>query len=66
MRILLIGLVLLVIFGLGGNVQAQAPSIGNSAPLFELEGSDGKMHRLADYSGQTVVVAWFPKAFTGG
>ena len=29
-------------------------------------GSDGKTHRLSDYRGKTVVLAWFPKAFTGG
>ncbi|MBC7816710.1 MAG: redoxin domain-containing protein, partial [Planctomycetaceae bacterium] len=29
-------------------------------------GSDGKTHTLADYKGRTVVLAWFPKAFTGG
>jgi peroxiredoxin Q/BCP len=39
---------------------------GDMAPAFELRGSDGKVHRLADYKGQTVVLAWFPKAFTGG
>ena len=37
-----------------------------SAPAFELPGSDGKSHSLADYRGRTVVLAWFPKAFTGG
>jgi peroxiredoxin Q/BCP len=39
---------------------------GDQAPAFELQGSDGKVHRLADYKGKTVVLAWFPKAFTGG
>ena len=41
-------------------------AIGEPAPEFALEGSDGKLHRLSDYRGRTVVVAWFPKAFTGG
>ncbi|MFC2173398.1 hypothetical protein ACFLU6_12305 [Acidobacteriota bacterium] len=32
-----------------------------------LEGSDGKTYRLEDYRGEkAVVLAWFPKAFTGG
>jgi peroxiredoxin Q/BCP len=32
-----------------------------------LPGSDGKTWRLADLVGkQAVVLAWFPKAFTGG
>jgi cytochrome oxidase Cu insertion factor (SCO1/SenC/PrrC family) len=39
---------------------------GDRAPDFALQGSDGKVHRLSDYKGKTVVLAWFPKAFTGG
>jgi peroxiredoxin len=40
--------------------------VGDTAPAFALMGSDGKVHKLADYKGKTVVLAWFPKAFTGG
>ena len=40
--------------------------VGDAAPAFALQGSDGKVHKLSDYKGQTVVLAWFPKAFTGG
>ncbi len=36
------------------------------APDFRLPGSDGRHHALTDYSGQFVVIAFFPKAFTGG
>jgi thioredoxin-dependent peroxiredoxin len=39
---------------------------GDAAPLFELQGSDGRVHRLHDQRGHIVVLAWFPKAFTGG
>lgn len=39
---------------------------GDLVPDFELRGSDGRMHRLSECAGQVVVVAWFPKAFTGG
>lgn len=40
---------------------------GDPAPEFALAGSDGKTHRLSDYTGkQVVVLAWFPQAFTGG
>jgi cytochrome oxidase Cu insertion factor (SCO1/SenC/PrrC family) len=40
--------------------------VGDMAPDFALQGSDGKIHKLSDYKGKTVVLAWFPKAFTGG
>jgi len=45
---------------------AEALKVGDPAPDFSLMGSDGKMHSLKDYAGKTVVIAWFPKAFTGG
>ena len=43
-----------------------ALKIGDAAPAFFLEGSDGKTYELAGLKGKAVVVAWFPKAFTGG
>ena len=39
---------------------------GDQAPAFSLPGSDGRTHSLAELKGKTVVLAWFPKAFTGG
>jgi cytochrome oxidase Cu insertion factor (SCO1/SenC/PrrC family) len=39
---------------------------GDPAPAFELVGSDGQTYRLKDLAGRVVVLAWFPKAFTGG
>ena len=48
----------------------QAPATelkeGDVAPNFSLVGSDGRTHKLTDYKGRAVVLAWFPKAFTGG
>ena len=45
----------------------EPPKVGDKAPDFELKGSDGKTYKLSDYKGKkAVVVAWFPKAFTGG
>lgn len=41
--------------------------VGDMAPDFQLKGSDGKTYKLSDFRGkQGVVVAWYPKAFTGG
>ena len=40
---------------------------GDPAPAFSLPGSDGKTHSLSEYAGKKMVVlAWYPKAFTGG
>jgi peroxiredoxin Q/BCP len=45
----------------------RAPDVGDMAPAFSLAGSDGKTYALPDFRGkETVVIAWFPKAFTGG
>lgn len=54
--------------GRTGNLQAaEALKVGDAAPNFELPGSDGKTYKLADFKGKKpVVLAWFPKAFTGG
>ncbi len=42
-------------------------AVGSPAPAFALEGSDGKTYTLAQFAGKEgVVLAWFPKAFTGG
>ena len=49
----------------GGQTPAEL-KVGDKAPDFALQGSDGKIHKLSDYQGKTVVLAWFPKAFTGG
>jgi peroxiredoxin Q/BCP len=41
--------------------------VGDPAPPFSLPGSDGTTYQLADFKGKrAVVLAWFPKAFTGG
>jgi thioredoxin-dependent peroxiredoxin len=66
-------------FGMAVSAQGQPPqqpqpapqysavlNVGDRAPGFKLPGSDGKVHSLSDYKGKTVVLAWFPKAFTGG
>ena len=44
-----------------------AVAVGKMAPDFELKGSDGKSYKLSDFKDkEAVVIAWYPKAFTGG
>ena len=45
---------------------AAAPEVGDPAPDWRLSGSDGAVHQLSELRGRHVVVAFFPKAFTGG
>ena len=41
--------------------------VGQQAPDWELPGTDGKTYKLSQFRGkQAVVVAWYPKALTGG
>lgn len=54
---------------LSGGMAAQAPvelKVGDVAPEFSLPGTDGKVHKLSDYKGKSVVLAWYPKASTQG
>ena len=49
------------------SARAGPPETGDRAPDFSLVGSDGQTHALASHLGMRgVVLAWFPKAFTGG
>ena len=43
-----------------------APQVGDMAPDFTLPGSDGGYHTLSELRGKHVVIAFFPKAYTGG
>jgi peroxiredoxin Q/BCP len=41
--------------------------VGDMAPDFALQGTDGKTHKASDYRGkQAIVIAWFPRAYTQG
>ena len=41
--------------------------VGDQVPDFTLKGSDGESYTLSKLTKkQVVVIAWFPKAFTGG
>lgn len=57
------------VLSLTAALAAQASSdlkVGDTAPAFSLPGSDGRTHTLAENHGKWVVLAWYPKAFTGG
>jgi peroxiredoxin Q/BCP len=48
-------------------VPALALEVGDLAPDFELQASDGVTYKLSDFRGKSaVVIAWFPKAYTRG
>lgn len=47
-------------------IAATSAEVGAAAPAFSLPGSDGQTHALSDSRGRWVVIAFFPKAFTGG
>ena len=57
-------LLAIVLFATGA--LAQELKVGDQAPDFTLQASDGKTYTLSQLKGKTVVLAWFPKAFTGG
>ena len=64
-------LMILAVAALSAALGAQAPGpelkVGDPAPDFTLQASDGSTYKLSDYKGkQAVVLAWFPKAFTQG
>lgn len=50
----------------GGTAMAAELKVGDPAPAFTLPGTDGKSYTLADLKGKAVIVAWYPKALTGG
>ena len=63
----LLGLGLLGIFGSWAKGADPELKVGDDAPPFTLQGSDGNTHDLKDFRGKSaVVLAWFPKAFTPG
>ncbi|OFW05124.1 MAG: peroxiredoxin [Acidobacteria bacterium RIFCSPLOWO2_02_FULL_68_18] len=67
MRVLFtLSLVAILVSGVAAQGTAEL-KVGDTAPDFTLQGTDGKTHTLSDYRGkQAVVVAWFPRAFTQG
>ena len=68
MRALTVLTMCLVTFGSSGHVSAAAAlKIGDTAPVFTLQSSNGKTYKVSDFRNkQAIVLAWFPKAYTRG
>ncbi|HEY2432003.1 MAG TPA: peroxiredoxin family protein [Vicinamibacterales bacterium] len=73
MRVVMLSAVLAA--GAAALPMAQAPAggsqvelkVGDQAPDFSLQASDGKTYQLSSFKGkQAIVLAWFPKAMTSG
>lgn len=57
---------LVAVVALGGQFAA-ALEVGDKAPDFTLQASDGMTYSMSQFLGnKPVVIAFFPKAFTGG
>lgn len=65
-RIRMTALALTGIAALATGAMAQELKVGDVAPDFTLQASDGHTYTLSQLKGKTVVLAWFPKAFTSG
>jgi peroxiredoxin Q/BCP len=68
MKAVVLMVMTLAVFGLAlAPASAGDLKVGDPAPNFKLQASDGKTYQLSDFKGkEAVVLAWFPKAFTQG
>ena len=67
MKALTFGVLLAAGLAMAAPAAAAELKVGDNAPDFTLQASDGKTYKLSDFKGkQAVVIAWFPKAFTQG
>ena len=49
------------------SLTANALEVGDQAPAFSLQATDGKTYSLEQFHDkQAIVIAWYPKAFTSG
>ena len=56
----------LTLFIMFNTTQSSELQVGQAAPSFELQDQHGKVHRLADYLGQWVILYFYPKNDTPG
>lgn len=62
----LLPLLVLTSLATGGLPALAAPQVGDPAPAFAMQGSDGNTYSSESLAGKNYVIAFFPKAFTGG
>ena len=48
------------------SARAAELEVGQKAPEFEVPDQTGKIHKLSDYKGKRVVLAFYPAASTAG
>ena len=66
-RLLFVGLLGVAAFAQTAPAGKTHLKVGDEAPDFTVTGTQGKPVKLSDYRGKkTVVLAFFPAAFTGG
>ena len=58
--------ILCAILSAPATVTAAELEVGMKAPEFELPDHTGKTHKLSDYKGKRVVLAFYPAANTAG
>ena len=67
LAVIFLGAFIVSVIGNFSDASAADLKVGDKAPEFELPGTDGKTYKLSDFKGKkAVVVAWYPKALTGG
>lgn len=63
---LLIGLIAVLGVVPAARVSAADVEVGQAAPDFRLPDETGQIRSLADFKGKTLILAFYPKDFTGG
>jgi peroxiredoxin Q/BCP len=68
MRVPTLLAICLATFASSGHLSAATElKVGDTAPDFTLQASNGKTYKLSDFGNkQAIVLAWFPKAYTRG
>lgn len=57
----------IVVLGLAARSYLRADvRVGQEAPDFSVQDQNGKVRTLAEFKGKTLVLAFYPKDFTGG